>query len=139
MQLQLRKREITLLQTWMDRLIADQITSPNPRFDGGALCPSCLHFHGRVIDSIYPLMTLADLTGDERYRISAERFFLFGGIIFIVMITVITMTPNRPGIRQQYFFCAVVRTGLNRAWANPLAASVRYLDHTLTRNFEVDV
>ncbi|WP_125702226.1 hypothetical protein [Lacticaseibacillus daqingensis] len=78
----IRAREIALLKRWMARLMANQVASPEPRFGGGALCPSCLHFHGRVIDSIYPLMTLADLTGDARYREAAERFFTWGDNLY---------------------------------------------------------
>lgn len=76
------EREFVLLKTWMDQLLSLQIESPNSRFDGGILCPSCLHFHGRIIDSIYPLMFLAEETEDKRYLNAAKKLFKWGDNLF---------------------------------------------------------
>lgn len=76
--IRLHDLETALLTTWCDTLLDLQLDHENERFDGGILCPSCLHLHGRIIDLLYPLCYLGNVTGNERYIIAAKRIFIWG-------------------------------------------------------------
>ena len=68
-----------LLKTWCDTMLDLQLDMPGkPAFDGGILCPSCKEIHGRCHDTIYPLMYMADRTGDSRYLQAAKKLFAWG-------------------------------------------------------------
>lgn len=57
-----------LLTDWCNGMIKNQIIEPgNPKRHGALSCPSCDHIHGRCMDAIYPLLYMADETGDEKY------------------------------------------------------------------------
>src|SRR5665647_3119697 len=50
-----------LLETWTNALVQLLITDPSKMDDfGGIMCPACGRVHGRVADSIYPLLYMAD-------------------------------------------------------------------------------
>lgn len=63
------------LVTWCDGLLARQISGSEPSRDGGLLCPGCDVIHGRCADAIYPLLYLADRTGEKIYQDAAKRLF----------------------------------------------------------------
>lgn len=68
-----------LLKSWCDGLIRYQIRNQkDPRFQGGFFCPACKMIHGRSQDAVYPLMCVADLTGDKKYQEAAEAVFDWG-------------------------------------------------------------
>ena len=72
-------RFFDLLKQWCDRLLTLQVTDMgDPHFDGAFLCPACLHIHGRSADAIYPLMAMADMTGEKAYLEAAKRLFVWG-------------------------------------------------------------
>ncbi|GJM30436.1 MAG: hypothetical protein DHS20C17_30710 [Cyclobacteriaceae bacterium] len=57
-----------LLQQWADRLISLQFNDPKvPGLNGGILCPACSKVHGRIGDTIYPLMFLAEKKQEQKY------------------------------------------------------------------------
>lgn len=65
-----------LLKTWCDSLIALQIDGTGqPALDGAILCPACQTVHGRCGELVYPLLALADRTGQPRYLTAARRLF----------------------------------------------------------------
>ena len=65
----------TLIE-WCDKLCELQITNrPEPYFFGAVHCPACGRFHGRIADSVYPLLTAAKVTGDMKYTKAAENVF----------------------------------------------------------------
>ncbi|MDR2931999.1 MAG: hypothetical protein LBV27_02725 [Oscillospiraceae bacterium] len=65
-----------LLKTWCDALLEHQITElKQPELHGALLCPACGHIHGRCADAIYPLLYLADATGDARYLDAAKALY----------------------------------------------------------------
>ncbi len=65
----------TLIE-WCDKLCELQVTErPEPYFFGAVLCPACGRFHGRIADSVYPLLTAAKVTGDIKYTKAAENAF----------------------------------------------------------------
>ena len=64
-----------LLKTWCDRLLELQLNSTDPRINGGIICPACHFIHGRCGDAIYPLTTVADITGDKKYLDAANKLF----------------------------------------------------------------
>jgi hypothetical protein len=65
-----------LLQTWCKGLMSLQITDPKMiGLQGGIVCPACTRVHGRIGYAIYPLMFLADKTGDQKYLDSAINVY----------------------------------------------------------------
>lgn len=74
-----KKECFDLLKSWCDGLIRYQIhDTGDSRFDGGFFCPACKMIHGRSQDAVYPLMCMADFTGEEKYRKAAENVFHWG-------------------------------------------------------------
>ena len=58
----------TLLQSWCDGLLAHQVNDiTSPALHGAILCPACGLIHGRIGDSVYPLLRVAHTTGQSRY------------------------------------------------------------------------
>lgn len=65
-----------LLTRWCDALLATQVAGTGQcALDGALLCPACQTIHGRCGELVYPLLTLADRTGEERYLLAARRLF----------------------------------------------------------------
>jgi len=65
-----------LLDTWVDALLKRQITDDTtPSLYGGLMCPACKRVHGRVADSIYPLVHMAHKKKDNRYMESAKLLY----------------------------------------------------------------
>ena len=58
----------TLLKTWCDGLLAHQVMMPHDlALHGALLCPACGIIHGRCADALYPLLRVAQTTGDHKY------------------------------------------------------------------------
>ncbi len=65
-----------LLSRWCERLRSLQVTGTGDRrLDGGLLCPACQIMHGRAQDAMYPFLTMASFTNDEKWIESAEALF----------------------------------------------------------------
>ncbi len=64
---------IDQLKIWCDGALSQQATTGDNK--GGIYCKACDIYHGRSADAIYPLLTLYDLTKDERYRKAALELF----------------------------------------------------------------
>lgn len=65
-----------LLEQWCDGLLEHQIPAQaGPRLAGGFLCPACARVHGRSADAVYPLLYMAERTGQDRYRQAAEAVY----------------------------------------------------------------
>jgi hypothetical protein len=63
----------TLLKTWCDGLVRWQVTGlEGEGANGGFLCPGCGMIHGRVADTVYPLLRMARTSGDARYVRAAK-------------------------------------------------------------------
>ena len=76
---QLENEVFSLLKAWCDALIRLQIDMPGRSdFDGALLCPACKVIHGRCHDAIYPMMAVADRTGDDKYLTAAKKLFQWG-------------------------------------------------------------
>ncbi len=57
-----------LLLDWGNALVNLQIQQPEDSAVHGALaCPACNKIHGRCMDAVYPLLYLADDTGESKY------------------------------------------------------------------------
>ena len=64
---------IDLLKKWCDGLAAHQITQiPDPEIRGALLCPACAAVHGRCHGAVYPLLYLAEKSGNPKYIRCAE-------------------------------------------------------------------
>ena len=65
-----------LLREWMDALLSYILNDPkHPSLDGAILCPACTMIHGRCHEAIYPLLFLAEDTGEEKYLDAARKLF----------------------------------------------------------------
>ncbi|MCY4216068.1 MAG: hypothetical protein OXC92_03665 [Flavobacteriaceae bacterium] len=63
-----------LLKEWCDGMINYQITQPmGGGIVGGLMCPVSSRIHGRCFDAVYPLMTMADLSGESKYMDAAVK------------------------------------------------------------------
>lgn len=61
-----------LLRSWCTGLVDLQLRNTGYKtLDGGILCPACSRVHGRIGDAIYPLLFLADETGEQRWLTAA--------------------------------------------------------------------
>lgn len=69
----IKKRSLSLLKRWCDKLSEYEIKHADKRIDASYLCPACHVAHGRTGDLIYPYMTLYSATGEEKYLTLAER------------------------------------------------------------------
>ena len=69
----LRNDAEKLLVEWVDALLAYQCEGLHPSLDGGILCPACARIHGRIGDTVLPLMYLADKTGNDKYLLAAKK------------------------------------------------------------------
>ncbi len=65
-----------LLREWMDALLSYMLNDPtHPSLDGAILCPACTMIHGRCHEAIYPLLFLAEDTGEAKYLDAARKLF----------------------------------------------------------------
>ena len=64
-----------LLKRWGAGLLATQINQPDTARHGALLCPACNAIHGRCADAVFPLLLLADKTGDRRYTAAALKLY----------------------------------------------------------------
>ena len=72
--LDLQSGIFSLLRDWTDALIRLQHVEPTkPELDGAFRCPACNHLHGRAGDAIYPLLAMAQRTGESKYLAAAKR------------------------------------------------------------------
>ncbi|MBR4428837.1 MAG: hypothetical protein IKS78_05720, partial [Clostridia bacterium] len=69
-----------LLRTWLDELLTYAVDDPgHPSLDGAILCPACSVIHGRCHDAVYPLLYMAERTGERRYLDAAGKLFKWAG------------------------------------------------------------
>ncbi len=74
-----REEYFNLLKAWCDGMLKHQVRGTgNPRFDGGLMCPACQGMHGRSADGVYPLLAMADMTGEHKYLEGALLLFDWG-------------------------------------------------------------
>ncbi|MBR5257841.1 MAG: hypothetical protein IKV51_02705, partial [Clostridia bacterium] len=70
----------SLLRTWLDELLTYAVDDPgHPSLDGAILCPACSVIHGRCHDAVYPLLYMAERTGERRYLDAAGKLFKWAG------------------------------------------------------------
>lgn len=66
------KLYVKLLSEWCDALIRLQISDTSHKgLFGGILCPSCCRIHGRIGETAFPFMWMAQYTGNSKYRDAA--------------------------------------------------------------------
>ena len=134
---------LALLTTWCDGLLTLQVNTPqDPRSDGGLRCPACGFIHGRSADAAYPLLALADATGQRKYADAAIRLQNWadnvtasdgswlceftskwkGTTVFGAIALAMILKHHRALLDE---------TTRNR-WAERLARAMRFLDEFLT-------
>ena len=65
---------LSLLTTWCDAMIREQINDPSDPVSNGALyCEACGLIHGRCQESVYPFLYMADKTGEQKYLDAAIK------------------------------------------------------------------
>lgn len=71
-----QQKSFKLLKTWCDALLRDQVDDVSkPTIHGALYCNACQVVHGRCNEAIYPLMFLADATGDKKYLDAAIKLW----------------------------------------------------------------
>ena len=72
----IREEYYGLLKEWLDALLACTVNDPaHPSTDGAILCPACMHIHGRCHEAVYPLLAMADYSGETQYLAAARKLF----------------------------------------------------------------
>ncbi len=72
----IRDEYYQLLKEWVDALLACTVHDPaHPSIDGAVLCPACTVVHGRCHETVYPLLAMADLSGETKYLDAARKLF----------------------------------------------------------------
>ncbi len=72
----IRDEYYRLLKEWLDALLACTVNDPvHPSVDGAILCPACTTVHGRCHEAVYPLMAMADFSGEAKYLDAARKLF----------------------------------------------------------------
>jgi hypothetical protein len=65
-----------LVKAWCDGLLEYQVKElRDPALVGGFLCPACGLIHGRCADAVYPLLHMAQVTGQSRYLEGAQLVY----------------------------------------------------------------
>lgn len=73
---ELSKLSGELLETWVVELVKLQVKDKSRTNDyGGIWCPACQRVHGRVADTVYPLIYMADKKQDSKYFESAVLLY----------------------------------------------------------------
>ncbi len=68
-----------LLESWCRAMISLRVDNPSRKeLDGGLLCPACGMIHGRCHEAVYPMMFMADATGEKKYLDTAKKLFKWG-------------------------------------------------------------
>ena len=71
-----------LLKEWLDALLACTVNDPDhPSTDGAILCPACMHIHGRCHEAVYPLLAMADYSGETKYLEAARKLFRWSSFL----------------------------------------------------------
>ena len=71
----MNSKYFTLLKEWCDALLTLQLDMPLKELSGGIICPACHMIHGRCADAIYPLLSVAKVTGEQKYIRAAQKLF----------------------------------------------------------------
>lgn len=72
----IRDEYYQLLKEWLDALLSYTVNDPaHPSLDGAFLCPACSHIHGRCHEAVYPLLAMADFSGETKYLEAARKLF----------------------------------------------------------------
>lgn len=67
-----------LLKKYCDALISVQDKSEDKAFRGGMWCRACKMIHGRCADSVFGLLVMAKISGEEKYLRAAKEVFFYG-------------------------------------------------------------
>ncbi len=72
----MNEKYVPLLRQYCDTLVRSQLQGTGEKsLDGGILCRPCAMIHGRIADSVYPLVFMAKLTENVNYLHSAYLAF----------------------------------------------------------------
>jgi len=133
-----------LLHTWCEGLLAHQVALPDPALHGGLLCPSCGLIHGRCGEAIYPLLRVAQSTGDERYVRAALQVHAWsqrqvsqsdGSWINEVTLSSwkgITVFHSIALAEALHHHGSLLDASTRRQWTDRLAAAAKFLDGYIT-------
>ncbi len=76
MQGSIRNEYRHLLREWMDAVLSYTLNDRrHPSLDGAIVCPACMMIHGRCHEAVYPLLFLAEDTGENKYLDAARKLF----------------------------------------------------------------
>jgi hypothetical protein len=135
-----------LIKTWCDGLLEHQVTTGlrDPALIGGFLCPACALIHGRCSDAVYPLLHVAQTTGDARYVRAAQLVYEWserqvsrsdGSWVNDVSlqdwqgITVFRAVAIAEALRR---YGSLLDAAIRQRWTDRLARAVKFLDGFIT-------
>lgn len=133
-----------LLHAWCEGLLTHQVSLDNPATHGGFLCPSCVLIHGRCGEAIYPLLCMANTTGDDRYLRAAlqvhdwsERQVSQADGSWINDVTLsawkgITVFHAIALAEALHHHGSLLDAGTRSRWTDRLAAAAKFLDGYIT-------
>ncbi|HEX3662595.1 MAG TPA: hypothetical protein VHU89_14255 [Acidobacteriaceae bacterium] len=133
-----------LLHSWCDGLLRHQVALDNPGALGGFLCPSCVLIHGRCGEAVYPLLRMAQSTGDDRYLRAAlqvhdwsERQVSQADGSWINDVTLsswkgITVFHTIALAEALHHHGSVLDAATRSRWTDRLAAAAKFLDGYIT-------
>jgi hypothetical protein len=134
-----------LLQTWCDGLVSHQVSAiRDPALHGGFLCPSCAMIHGRCGDAVYPLLRMAQTTGESKYLQSAILVHEWseqqvsradGSWINDVILSSwkgITVFHAIALAEALHHHGSILDAATHQSWTNRLARAAKFLDGFIT-------
>ena len=134
-----------LVKTWCDGLLEHQVTElHDPALVGGFLCPACAIIHGRCADAVYPLLHLAQTTGNARYLQGAQLVYDWserqvsrsdGSWVNDVSLQDwqgITVFRAVALAEALHHYGSLLDAGTHRRWTDRLARAVKFLDGFIT-------
>lgn len=143
----LRHRAFLLLESWCDRLIAQQLPDQFGRgLAGGLLCPECCQIHGRCNDAVYPLIHLYRATKNPKYLAAAQNVMAWAEYVSTPAgawmnnpighawegITVFAALSLGETLRLHG---QILPEELRRTWRDRFAKAVAYLDSVVDINW----
>ena len=139
-----------LLTQWCDAMIRQQVSGLGEDFDGGLLCPACKYEHGRCIDAVYPLLYMADRTGDAKYTHAAKKLFDWHVQAVLCDDGSAYNDPNNAWNGTTVFAATAICEALDKhaasldaetqaKWRDVLSGMAEWLYHTIDEHFPTNI
>lgn len=140
----------SLLRSWCDGMLSLQIKDPaHKRFHGGLMCPACQRIHGRSADAVYPLLYMADRTGEKKYLDGALALFDWGETVICESGSIyndaqgqwegITVFSAMSIFHALEYHSHLLSEDTKKRFEKRLQAMVQWVDATITPEFVTNI